>query len=1009
MTINNFFKMQNTDNRLNDLWHKLLDVIVTENLRIKAQIKQDELDSKDPDTIFSFKHIYDEDAARFIYNKYENLETSISNLDYGLSENFFTKSFVEKLKLLLKNGSRGKTSAEMRALQAQLSQINSDEYEWKRRVKGHSSDYSDIIELFPKQMKKFSKLMNAYMYPTEAELEVSQRNHVNFFKYKLKALVTGLLHFLATEQNLNLLGMIKLSDEDFDRIIKLYISDKSIFTDLVKVIMKMSTDNLFNTSRRERTNTYLKLKDTSLVVDKSVVYYEARRVLTLNIITAVLCYHEKEVLKSKKDTNYEEICNKIRGILYRKKTEYDTEANKWWSLDFSNCMTTILAFLEQSGIFYDIVNEKQAGALKKTERTKYVLPCKLEELAVKFTELPKVARPGSVQDEDIDEGLKDTLFGVNKISKSGSLKRMLSITQNKPYTINPDFLALLKILYELNTGELHDLLQKKGCCIELPFPFESEVSHVQNQIYEFDGLSRISGLNRIFFDEIDTAFLGAGCSKIDYVDLKRVCGITPFEQAAKDSRELLQSEKYNLLMKRKYANTCITIGEVFARTDVYITNTFCVRLRLYPAQPIVSRTSGPFKHILFEKKELKVNYRGLFNLLNCYYIGANQYSSEFQAYESTLSSKVNLKPLFAFFFENPIDFTVLGDNTLYLSMLHMEILKVWETGCTAVMVEIDQKASSCVLLALAMRNKRLAEQCNIISKQKNCPYTYCMLHFPEFYSKYKDIDFDHDDDALNFLSQSRKLHKYAIMCFAYAQGTRGREEDFVERWFLEKKVKPNASTVKVLKWFAKVYDDFVDFLFPGLISQIKILLQLVELVVRENDQMSIQNLNGERLSWSRFKHKSVTRKAFDPVTRKQISYRVETTFLNEDQKVVSDIQDHKIKFLSYFIHSLDAAIMHHFIVEMKVRFNYTINHLHDCVLIHPNHVDGFYRVVRDLYTSNRLYNAAFDGVFSEAERVLSLDSQPKVAALRKQFEKNCDDFENLLPLCEERHIYQPEQ
>jgi hypothetical protein len=327
----------------------------------------------------------------------------------------------------------------MRSVQAHLTLINSDEYEWKRRVKGHSSDYSDLIELFPKQMKIFSKLMDAYMYLKEADLRASQRNHINFFKYKLKSLIEGLFHFLATEQKLELLGRIKLSDSDYDKIMRRYISDKSIFTDLVKVIMKMSTDNLFNTSRRNTTNAHLKLQDTSLVVEKIVVFYEARRVLTLYIITGVLSYYEKEVLKTKDDARLEVICNKIRGILYRKKSEYDTEANKWWSSDLSSSVTTIMSFLEQSGIFYGIVNEKRAGALRKAERTKYVLPCKLEELAVKFTELPKVARPGRVHDQDLEEALKDTLFGVNRISKSDSLKRMLSITQNKPYSINWTF------------------------------------------------------------------------------------------------------------------------------------------------------------------------------------------------------------------------------------------------------------------------------------------------------------------------------------------------------------------------------------------------------------------------------------------------------------------------------------------------------------------------------------------------------------------------------------------
>jgi hypothetical protein len=80
---------------------------------------------------------------------------------------------------------------------------------------------------------------------------------------------------------------------------------------------------------------------------------------------------------------------------------------------------------------------------------------------------------------------------------------------------------------------------------------------------------------------------------------------------------------------------------------------------------------------------------------------------------------------------------------------------------------------------------------------------------------------------------------------------------------------------------------------------------------------------------------------------------------------------------------------------------------HGYFIIHPNHIDEFYSVVKDLYTSKLLYNVAFDGVFSEAERVLSLDSQHKVAALRKQFDKNSDFFEYLLPICDERYIYMP--
>lgn len=61
-----------------------------------------------------------------------------------------------------------------------------------------------------------------------------------------------------------------------------------------------------------------------------------------------------------------------------------------------------------------------------------------------------------------------------------------------------------------------------------------------------------------------------------------------------------------------------------------------------------------------------------------------------------------------------------------------------------------------------------------------------MLRFHEFYNKYRDKDFDHDEEAFLFLSQSRKFHKYAILCFAYAQKANGRYEDFLERRVLKK-------------------------------------------------------------------------------------------------------------------------------------------------------------------------------------------------------------------------------
>lgn len=129
------------------------------------------------------------------------------------------------------------------------------------------------------------------------------------------------------------------------------------------------------------------------------------------------------------------------------------------------------------------------------------------------------------------------------------------------------------------------------------------------------------------------------------------------------------------------ANTCITQGELFFNTHVYITNIFCVRLRLYPAQPIVSGTSGSFKHILYEKPPIKLTKRGIINLMNCYYIGSNQLSQEFTDFVMlSKTSHKELKPYFKFFKEHLVDFSVLGDNILYITMLHLEILKAERIG-----------------------------------------------------------------------------------------------------------------------------------------------------------------------------------------------------------------------------------------------------------------------------------------------------------------------------------------
>lgn len=73
----------------------------------------------------------------------------------------------------------------------------------------------------------------------------------------------------------------------------------------------------------------------------------------------------------------------------------------------------------------------------------------------------------------------------------------------------------------------------------------------------------------------------------------------------------------------------------------------------------------------------------------------------------------------------------------------------------------------------------MAEVSNLIKKERSCPYTFVMNCFRDFAKN----NMTHQcEQALDFLSNNRKLHKYALMCYTYSQTHNGRIHDFLNRW-----------------------------------------------------------------------------------------------------------------------------------------------------------------------------------------------------------------------------------
>jgi len=450
----------------------------------------------------------------------------------------------------------------------------------------------------------------------------------------------------------------------------------------------------------------------------------------------------------------------------------------------------------------------------------------------------------------------------------------------------------------------------------------------------------------------------------------------------------------------KFLNTTMTLAKLLLDYPLYITDTLCVRLRLYPNEHWISRTSGVLKHLLCDYTSKKITLKGIINLLQAYYACDEHLTQQFNLFLSNYTLyEIKKTMLFEFFHSNYISF-INVKHALYFMLLHMHLLKVEKTNLTDINVEIDQTASGIVFLSLLLRDKKMAKAANLINKEKNCPYTFVMKHFKQFAETHITCK---TQSAIDFLSTDRKLHKYALMCFIYSQKHIGRMDDFYNRWLTEKNTFPTPMERKTLQEFALKYELFIETIFPNTIKKLQLLKEAVELVATESNSTSINTLEGEVISWSFFYKKSIVRNKFDPITRTSSSYK--TYMFDGTNKI--DIKAHKHKFLSYLIHSIDAAVIRYFIRNFAEKYNYKINHLHDCILLHPNYVDNFYDLVTELYKSENLYYMSENLVFDPMKPFLSVDSRYKLDKIKKEFLSLCDNFKDEMDF-DPRNLYRYE-
>lgn len=934
-------------------------------------------------------------------------EKDLEKLDYTASKSHYTNKYVEELKSILGDPEAFYKLDKQERLKVQsvLDSLANREYEWNSRIKRGINDPAIVNTIYENVTLHYSRLLDPYLEPKK-EMLLTQRANRKFFSFKSLELIKGVSSGILEEENNkgtklypSFIKLSTLKEEDMKIIIRDYIGPSDIFALIMKIITKHANDNLFTNTEKIETkqNVFLDsiladekdvyLTEDRLVVEKHKIVREFSVSFAVMLMNAALSHvlNEKDDLKAlgRPVINY---------IKYPRKSYKNSN---WWNLHLDNSSTLVSA-LEDINFLSAIVTKQDNNRDNYRTHKKiiqYVLPASLNVTAYTQTHLPKLVAPKNLSNETFLSNVRKIVRGEQSITVSDQLLKTINTSQRRKFVINEAYLHILNSLMSKDK-KYSDI--RKAIKAKLPFTIHEDIVKKEHELESTLFSKKLTPTKNLLLNELKSTLEGHQLS-MNSLNQLSICGFTNMDttlyKIRKDKSRDLRTSK----LIRKYYKTAIEISKILAGFDLYITNLFCCRLRLYPKEYLVSRTSGALKHLLCEQKPLKMTLNGIKHLFKAYYSFFPEVLLKFDTFlaNTNISKRTGKKVLYAFFNENPVSISE-SENPLYVMLLHSEILQVEKTGTSSINIEIDQTASGMVFLSYVLKNRQLGEQCNLLSRKLVSPYEYCMSKFSEFYhstingkemfpSEYKN------DVILKFFCTDKKVHKYALMCFSYSQKQFGRMIDFSKRFKELKTLNPNEAEYKTLQRFANVYEDFMDFCFKDLNKQIRLLEKIVMFVLNETRKTGIITLEGDKLEWSFHKSSRRIRKYLDLKTLKARPYSVQVPLIDLNDLPLIDKRRHVNCFLSYLIHSIDASVMRLIMEEMYRKTSYKINHLHDCVILHPNYADDFFDIVESLYTSQKMHNLTetlFDGFIG----LVSLSSRDQIKLYYEEFSNNATPF-----------------
>ena len=838
--------------------------------------------------------------------------------------------------------------------------------------------------MFPGELAQFIRLFNANFYPPAKHTKHTMKKYGS---ERCKTYFSGLYLYLLGNASFlfnHEKYIPELTEEDLTILVS-KIEPAFLFKELVKISMKKAYDTNINIEHNDHNKFHTRRLDTYFLQAKRTdLQYSIASYLRIYLANILLNFLASKKRKAFIQNDTENIIKSLKHLqkLFREELKFTTSKTviQCFFAEPNTITMILLSMYQETAIVKTTFKEKgrKAGSTKAAkDNIIYVFNHKLDNSISFSHNLPRILPPLKADSkESIEEWLSPVKDGHHNIQVSNEALTTLNIAQKKEFVVNKSFSELLRLADNRERVEEFSTKTEFGAKKE-----------------EFDIWSNSVWGNtlNITLYRITRSILDVKNRKIDNLHCKTadLCGLTGLECYANAKQNEVRSDLVVMRSSRQLLLTSLNISDIYQDYPLYYGTKLDFRLRMYPLQYLMSRTSGYLKNLLEESVPRAVTKVGISNMLSAYYSPYPHLYREFNSRFSNIKTFSNMK---IFFNDNRIKLT---EQPLYFELLEGEISRILENPSgkkkTSLQLEIDQVGSGPTLIALATGNRTLAEKCNLLGGPFSCIYNFLLEKSKIFITENMDMEIDKESNAYKLLTEDRKAQKFALMCFFYNQQHLGRTERWKSQYEEKFGVSVTPTDYELLSKFSVIYPKFMEYVFPKLTKQLNLLNEALFLVIDQGLPVKINTLDNCIISWD-FDHTEELRKNyFNPVSGRHAQYKLRIKVKGTTKNSIrSRKSKHKRSFLPNLIHSLDASIMRMFIYRFYKQTGNKLNHLHDCVMLHPNDVDIFYNIVTEIYCSPLMETLIQDLVFSRMKSDTAGPVLEKILEIEKEFLSNKD-------------------